>query len=158
MTRRLHSPKAAPRYCALGVKEVSARRISLVDTDDAGGGAAYGSMKDNHQLIEPPNPNVSFLLPFRNFAPMTDAINDAINSIAKGDTRLAESFFCRPGGRRYLENLSLILLNTLLPHSTEKEEMYAGFVQVLNQLENRIVRQQEGATILEAALQPPAGE
>ncbi len=55
---------------------------------------------------------------------MNEHLRDAIHAIAKGDTRLAESFFLRPGGRRYMENISLILLNTLLPHSTEKEEMY----------------------------------
>lgn len=87
---------------------------------------------------------------------MNDHLRDAIRTIAKGDTRLAESFFRRPGGRRYLENLSLILINTLLPHATEKEEMYHGFVEVLDHMEGRILRQQEGEEILEAALQDPA--
>lgn len=83
---------------------------------------------------------------------MNDHLNDAIHHISKGDTRLAESFFLRPGGRRYLENLSLILLNTFILHSTEKEEMYRGFVQVLDHMEERILRQYEGEDILEAAL------
>ena len=83
---------------------------------------------------------------------MNDHLADAIRSISKGDTRLAETFFRRPGGRRYLENLSLILLHTLLPHSTEKEEMYGGFVQVLDHMEGRILRQLEGEEILESAL------
>jgi|GEM_PF-1943101 len=83
---------------------------------------------------------------------MNEHFNDAIRNIVKGDTRLAESFFRRPGGRRYLENLSLILINTLVPHSTEKEEMYLGFVQVLDHMEDRILRQWEGHEILEEAL------
>lgn len=83
---------------------------------------------------------------------MNDHLQDAIHHISKGDTRLAESFFLRPGGRRYLENISLILLNTLVPHSTEKEEMYRGFVQVLDHMEERILRQYEGDEILEEAL------
>lgn len=83
---------------------------------------------------------------------MSDHLNDAIRRLSKGDTRLFESFFRRPGGRRYLENLSLILLNTLVPHSTEKEEMYYGFVQVLDHMEERILRQLEGEEILEEAL------
>ena len=58
----------------------------------------------------------------------------------------------RPGGRRYLENLAVILLNTLVDHSTEKEEMYLGFVQVLDHMEERILRQYEGEEILEEAL------
>ena len=83
---------------------------------------------------------------------MNDFLDDAIRNIAKGDTRFVESFFRRPGGRRYLENLSLILLNTLVPHAAEKEEMYLGFVQVLDHMEGRILRQLEGEEILEEAL------
>jgi len=83
---------------------------------------------------------------------MNEYLQDAIRHISKGDTRLAESFFLRPGGRRYLENISLILLNTLVPHSPEKEEMYLGFVQVLDHIEERILRQHEGEEILEEAL------
>jgi thymidylate kinase len=86
---------------------------------------------------------------------MNEHLRDAIRAISKGDTGLAESFFRRPGGRRYLENISLILLNTLVPHSTEKEEMYLGFVQVLDHMEERILRQLEGEEILEEALQTP---
>lgn len=83
---------------------------------------------------------------------MYNPLNDAIRAIAKGDTSLAESFFCRPGGRRYLENISLILINTLAPHAPEKEEMYLGFVEVLDRMEQRIHRQYEGEEILETAL------
>jgi hypothetical protein len=83
---------------------------------------------------------------------MNENLEEAIRNIAKGDTRLAESFFRRPGGRRYLENISLILLNTLVPHATEKEEMFLGFVEVLDHMEGRILRQHEGDEILEAAL------
>ena len=83
---------------------------------------------------------------------MNEHLHEAIRSIARGDTRLAESFFRHPGGRRYLEHISLILLHSLLPHAPEKEEMYLGFVQVLDQMEQRILRQREGEEILEAAL------
>jgi hypothetical protein len=80
---------------------------------------------------------------------MNEQFKDMIRAISKGDTRLAESFFRRPGGRRYLENLSLILINTLAPHHTEKEEMYLGFVEVLDRMEESIRRQQEGQQVLE---------
>ncbi len=83
---------------------------------------------------------------------MNESLQEAINQLSKGDTRFAESFFRRPGGRRYLENISLILLHTLVPHSSEKEEMYQGFVQVLDHLETRILRQYEGEEIIEEAL------
>ena len=89
---------------------------------------------------------------------MNEHLADAIRNIAKGDTRLVESFFRRPGGRRYLENLSLILLNTLVPHATEKEEMYLGFVQVLDHMEGRILRQLEGEEMLEEVLHNSAEE
>ena len=86
---------------------------------------------------------------------MNEHLRDAIRAIPKGDPELPESFSRRPGGRRYLETISLILLNTLVPHSTEKEEMYLGFVQVLDHMEERILRQLEGEDILEEALQTP---
>jgi hypothetical protein len=117
-----------------------------------------GSQLPSLVLKEAKKSNVSFSASPLTFAPMNDPLQDAIRKLAKGDTRLAESFFLRPGGRRYLENLSVILLHTLLPHSTEKEEMYSGFVQVLDHLEERILRQYEGEEILEAALHQPDEE
>ena len=89
---------------------------------------------------------------------MNDHLRDAIRSISKGDTSFAESFFRRPGGRQYLQNISLILINTLIPHATEKEEMYHGFVEVLDHMEGRILRQLEGEEILEEALHNSPGE
>lgn len=122
-------------------------QVSLPDFQACG---LYEQLQQEHSGPCKPYRFLSVLR--RNFAPMNDAIAAAVNAIAKGDTRLAEGFFRRPGGRRYLENLSLILLNTLLPHSTEKEEMFTGFVQVLDKLEDRILRQYEGEEMLEAAL------
>jgi hypothetical protein len=83
---------------------------------------------------------------------MNERLHNDIRNLSKGDTRFAESFFRRPGGRRYLENISLILLHTLLPHAPEKEEMYQGFVQVLDNMEERILHQLQGEEILEEAL------
>jgi len=105
-------------------------------------------------LFDAYSKTLTFLFPSRTtpLLFMNEHLDDAIRNISKGDTRLAESFFRRPGGRRYLENLSLILINTLVPHSTEKEEMYLGFVQVLDHMEDRILRQWEGHEILEEAL------
>ena len=83
---------------------------------------------------------------------MNEHVRKAIHNIAKGDTRFAESFFRQPGGRRYLENLSLILLHTLVPFHTEKEEMYQGFVEVLDRMEETIRRRKEGEEILDEIL------
>ena len=86
---------------------------------------------------------------------MNEHFKDAIGTIAKGDTRLAESFFRWPGGRKYLENITLMLICTLAPSSMEKEEMYQGFVEVLDCMERRIQRQTEGQQILEDVLGNP---
>ena len=83
---------------------------------------------------------------------MSEDFKTIIRTISKGDTSLAESFFRKPSGRKYLENITLILINTLAPHAEEKEEMYLGFVEVLDLMERRIQRQKEGQEILEDAL------
>lgn len=83
-----------------------------------------------------------------NFASMDEHFKNLINAISKGDTSLVESFFSRPGGRKYLENITLILINTLPHHYDKKEELYAGVVEVLDLMEQRIQRQKEGQEIL----------
>ncbi len=80
---------------------------------------------------------------------MNEHFKHLIRTISKGDTSLAESFFRRPGGRKYLEHLTLILIHTLPQHYGEKEEMYMGFIEVLDHMEQRIQRQKEGQEVLE---------
>lgn len=80
---------------------------------------------------------------------MDEHFKNIIHAISKGDTSVVERFFRKPGGRKYLENLTLILINTLPQHYGEKEELYLGFVEVLDRMEQRIRRQKEGAEILE---------
>ena len=80
---------------------------------------------------------------------MNEHFQHIIRAISKGDTRLVESFFRQPGGRKYLENITLILIHTLPHQYDEKEEMYFGFVEILNRMEQRIRRQNEGGEILE---------
>lgn len=82
---------------------------------------------------------------------MNEHFKNIIRTISKGDTSFVERFFRQPGGRKYLENITLILINTLPYHYDEKEELYHGFVEVLNRMEQRIRRQQEGQEILEDA-------
>jgi len=86
---------------------------------------------------------------------MNEHFKDIISAISKGDTSLVESFFSHPGGRKYLENLTLILINTLPHHYGEKEELYLGFVEVLDRMEQRIQRQKEGQEILEDVFRNP---
>lgn len=80
---------------------------------------------------------------------MQEPYHDLVRAIARGDNRLAESFFRKPGGRRYLENLTLILLHVLAPHHTGKEELFAGFREVLDGVEESLRRQKEGVKILD---------
>ena len=69
-------------------------------------------------------------------------------SIVPGDDALIESFLRQPGGRKYLENITLILINTL-PHTySEKEELYTGFVHILNGME-QVFRRNEGEQLLQ---------
>lgn len=83
------------------------------------------------------------------FTAMNEYFKDMIRTISKGDTSLVEGFFRQPGGRKYLENISLILINALPHHYDEKTQMYMGFVEVLDRMEQRIERQKEGDEILE---------
>jgi len=84
---------------------------------------------------------------------MNEHFKNIIRTISKGDTSMVERFFRQPGGRKYLENITLILINTLPQHYGEKEELYLGFVEVLDRMEQRIHRQQEGAEIIETVFQ-----
>ncbi len=95
-----------------------------------------------------PKTNFSFMFWALTFDPMGDQFDNDIRAISKGDTSFAERFFRRPGGRRYLENLSLILIHTLAPQAAEKEEMYLGFVEVLDLMEERIRRQREDGELI----------
>lgn len=82
---------------------------------------------------------------------MNEHFQDIIYTLSKGDTSVVEGFLRQPGGRKYLENITLILINALPPQIADKEEMYFGFVEVLNRMEGRIRRQQEGGEIVAAA-------
>ena len=96
--------------------------------------------------------NISLPEPTPTFAGMNEHFKDIIRTISKGDTSLVEKFFRLPGGRKYLENITLILINTLPHHLGEKEELYTGFVEVLDLMEQRIQQQKEGQQILEDVL------
>ena len=79
---------------------------------------------------------------------MNEPIKNSICGFTKGDTSGLEMFFNQPGGRKYLENLSLILIHTLPHDYSEKEKLYLDFVMVLDGLHQQ-VRQKQGQTILD---------
>lgn len=83
---------------------------------------------------------------------MNEQINHIIRALAEGDHYPVERFFRQPGGRKYLENLTLILINTLPHRYEEKEELYLGYVAVLDRVEQHL-RQKEGGEMLERVFQ-----
>ena len=79
---------------------------------------------------------------------MNAYFKNLLQAMNEGDATLLKHFFRRPGGRNYLENITLILINTL-PHSySEKEALYLDFRAVLDGMEQQ-VRQKEGEEILD---------
>ena len=94
--------------------------------------------------------NKSFIALCRTLTAMNaKRLDKIIETLAKGDTSYAEALFSKPGGRKYLENIVLIVLNSLPQLQEEKEEFYFSFVDVLNMIEKRIKRQKEGEQILQ---------
>lgn len=79
---------------------------------------------------------------------MQQHLRDIFRAMGKGDTEQLAALFRRPGGRKHLENLTLILIGTLPNAYEEKEALYKGFVSVLDRMERRIRRQEEGEEIL----------
>ena len=83
---------------------------------------------------------------------MDEHYKDMIHNISKGDTSFVEQYFQLPGGRKHLENITLILINALPHHYEEKKALYLGFVEVLDLMQERLRRQKEGAQLLEGIL------
>lgn len=79
---------------------------------------------------------------------MQEHLKDIFQALGKGDTGQLALLFRRPGGRKHLENLTLILIGTLPQPMEEKQALYRGFVSVLDRMEGRIRRQEEGEEIL----------
>lgn len=79
---------------------------------------------------------------------MQEHLKDIFGALGKGDTGQLALLFRRPGGRKHLENLTLILIGTLSQPMEEKQALYRGFVSVLDRMEGRIRRQEEGEEIL----------
>jgi hypothetical protein len=75
-------------------------------------------------------------------------LQDIINLASKGNTGPAEALFRKPGGRKYLESLVLLLVCNLPYLQEDKEDVFLAFRKVLDKLEYRIRHQQEGQKIL----------
>ena len=81
-------------------------------------------------------------------------VTNIINTISKGDLSFAESLFSKPGGRKYFENLVLIVLSNTPMDQDEKEELFFAFSKGLNKIVRRIKRQKDGQTILKEVFEP----
>ena len=80
-----------------------------------------------------------------------DSLEQLIKIISKGDTKPAEALFAKPGGRKHLESIVLIVITNLPYPEEEKEDLFSAFLQMLNNIETRIKHQQAGQRIIEQA-------
>lgn len=77
-----------------------------------------------------------------------DKLEQIINIIFKGDTNSAELLFNKPGGRKYLESIVLVVVSHFPYSQEEKENLFRAFIKALNKIEKRIKHQKEGRKIL----------
>lgn len=75
-------------------------------------------------------------------------LEQIIQMISKGDTRSAELLFNKPGGRKYLESIVLVVVSTLPNSREEKIDLFSAVIKGLDKIEKRIRRQKEGQNIL----------
>jgi len=76
-------------------------------------------------------------------------LEQLIKIISKGDTKPAEALFSKPGGRKHLESIVLIVITSLHYSAEEKEDLFRAFLQMLNNIETRIKHQKAGKKIIE---------
>lgn len=77
-----------------------------------------------------------------------EKLEQIIRLIAKGDTSSVELLFNKPGGRKYLESIVLIVISNLPYAQEEKVDIFVAFMNALNKIEKRIIHQKEGQKIL----------
>ena len=77
-----------------------------------------------------------------------DKLEQIIRIIAKGDTSSVELLFNKPGGRKYLESIVLVVVSNLPYSLEEKVALFSAFMNALDKIEKRIKHQKEGQKIL----------
>ena len=75
-------------------------------------------------------------------------LEQIMHIIAKGDTTSVELLFNKPGGRKYLESIVLVVISNLPYSQEEKVDLFSAFMNALNKIEKRIKHQKEGQKIL----------
>ena len=77
-----------------------------------------------------------------------EKLEQIIHIIAKGDTSSVELLFNKPGGRKYLESIVLVVVSNLPYSQEEKVALFSAFMNALDKIEKRIKHQKEGQKIL----------
>ena len=77
-----------------------------------------------------------------------EKLEQIIHMIAKGDTSSVELLFNKPGGRKYLESIVLVIVSNLPYSQVEKLALFSAFMNALDKIEKRIRHQKEGQKIL----------
>lgn len=77
-----------------------------------------------------------------------EQLEHIVHIISKGDTRAAEMLFDKPGGRKFLESIVLVVMCNLPYKQDEKEELFIAFRRALDKIGERIKHQREGQKIL----------
>ena len=77
-----------------------------------------------------------------------EKLEEIIHIMSKGDTGTVELLFKRPGGRKHLESIVLVVIATSSYLQEEKVDLFRAFVKGLDKIEKRIKRQKEGEKIL----------
>jgi hypothetical protein len=77
-----------------------------------------------------------------------EKLEQIIHMIAKGDTSSVELLFNKPGGRKYLESIVLVVVSNLPYSQVEKLALFSAFMNALDKIEKRIKHQKEGQKIL----------
>ena len=77
-----------------------------------------------------------------------EQLDEIVHIIAIGDSGAVEGLFNKPGGRRFLETVVLMLVCGLPNTHEDHEDLFAAFHKGLDKIERRIKRQQEGREIL----------
>ena len=78
-----------------------------------------------------------------------EKLEQIIRIIAKGDTSSIELLFNKPGGRKYLESIVLVVVSNLPYSQEEKVALFSAFVNALDKIEKRIKHQKQGQLILD---------
>ena len=71
-----------------------------------------------------------------------------MNVVSKGDTTAIEGLFNKPGGRKFLERVILMVIYKLPYEQDDKEDLFMALRKALDKIEYRIKHQKEGQKIL----------